>query len=71
VYREFRPDRRLRRFVECGWVRSTSTAPSIRVMPDGCVDLFVSAKGDVMIAGPATSFYHPPAGANTATNQWP
>jgi AraC-like DNA-binding protein len=26
-------------------------------MPDGCVDLFVSSQGDVMIAGPATTFY--------------
>jgi len=30
-------------------------------MPDGCVDLFVSSQGEVMIAGPATTFYdlHP------------
>jgi hypothetical protein len=26
-------------------------------MPDGCVDLFVSSRGEVMIAGPATTFY--------------
>jgi len=27
------------------------------VMPDGCVDVFVTAQGDVMIAGPANTFY--------------
>jgi AraC-like DNA-binding protein len=62
VYREFRPDRRLRPFVECGWLRSGLATPSIRVMPDGCVDVFVSADGDVMIAGPANTFYDMPAG---------
>jgi AraC-like DNA-binding protein len=36
--------------------------PSIRVMPDGCVDVFVTAQGDVMIAGPADTFYNMPAG---------
>lgn len=29
-------------------------------MPDGCVDLFVGSRGDVMIAGPATTFYDLP-----------
>jgi AraC-like DNA-binding protein len=62
VYREFRPDRRLRPFVECGWLRSGRTTPSIRVMPDGCVDVFVTADGDVMISGPANTFYDMPAG---------
>jgi AraC-like DNA-binding protein len=31
-------------------------------MPDGCVDVFVTAHGDVMIAGPANTFYDLPAG---------
>jgi AraC-like DNA-binding protein len=62
MYREFRPDQRLRPFVECGWVRSGSPSPSIRVMPDGCVDVFVTADSDVMIAGPANTFYDFPAG---------
>ena len=31
-------------------------------MPDGCVDVFVTAQGDVMIAGPANTFYDLPAG---------
>ncbi|GAB1815290.1 helix-turn-helix transcriptional regulator [Mycobacterium sp. MUNTM1] len=26
-------------------------------MPDGCVDLFVNSRGEVMVAGPATTFY--------------
>ena len=62
VYREFSPDRRLRPFVECGWLRSGLATPSIRVMPDGCMDVFVTADGDVMIAGPANTFYDMPAG---------
>jgi AraC-like DNA-binding protein len=62
MYREFRPDRRLAPFVECGWLRSGLATHSIRVMPDGCVDVFVTARGDVMIAGPAETFYDMPAG---------
>jgi AraC-like DNA-binding protein len=62
VYREFRPDQRLAPFVECGWLRSGSATPSLRVIPDGCVDVFVSTQGDVMIAGPAHTFYDLPAG---------
>jgi AraC-like DNA-binding protein len=60
VYREFRPDQRLRPFVECGWLRSGLATPSIRVMPDGCVDVFVTADGNVMISGPADIFYDMP-----------
>jgi hypothetical protein len=30
-------------------------------MPDGCADVFVTAQGDVMIAGPANTFYDLPA----------
>lgn len=62
MYREFRPDPKLRPFVECGWLRSGSATPSIRVMPDGCVDVFVTANGEVMVAGPANTFYDMPAG---------
>ena len=62
MYREFRPDQRLAPFVECGWLRSGSATPSIRVIPDGCVDVFVTAQGDVMIAGPAHTFYDLPTG---------
>jgi AraC-like DNA-binding protein len=57
VYREFRPDPKLRPFVECSWLRSGSTTRSLRVMPDGCVDIFVTADGVVMIAGPANTFF--------------
>jgi methylphosphotriester-DNA--protein-cysteine methyltransferase len=64
VYREFHPDQRLAPFVECGWLRSGSATPSIRVIPDGCADIFVTAQGDVMIAGPANTFYDMPAGGD-------
>lgn len=57
MYQEFRPNPRLAPLVECGWARSGSAARPLRVLPDGCVDLFVSSLGDVMIAGPATGFY--------------
>jgi methylphosphotriester-DNA--protein-cysteine methyltransferase len=62
MYREVRPDVTLRPFVECGWLRSGSSARSIRVMPDGCVDVFVTADGVVMIAGPANTYFDMPAG---------
>jgi hypothetical protein len=57
MYQECRPDPRLAPLVECGWARSGSAARPLRVLPDGCVDLFVSSLGDVMIGGPATGFY--------------
>lgn len=57
MYQEFRPARRLWPLVECGWARSGSATRSLQVMPDGCVDLFVSSRGAVMIAGAATAFY--------------
>jgi transcriptional regulator GlxA family with amidase domain len=31
-------------------------------MPDGCMDVFVTGQGDVVIAGPANTFYDLPAG---------
>jgi AraC-like DNA-binding protein len=62
VYREFRPGLKLRPFVECGWLRTGSAAPQIRVMPDGCVDIFATAQGKLMIAGPAKTFVAVPAG---------
>lgn len=61
VYFEYRPVRALAPFVDCGWVRSTAGGP-LRVMPDGCVDLFVTAEGTVMVSGPATTFYDQCAG---------
>jgi AraC-like DNA-binding protein len=57
VYVECRPVRALAPLVECGWVRSKAAGASRRVMPDGCVDLFVTAGGAVMVSGPATTFY--------------
>jgi AraC-like DNA-binding protein len=57
LYREYRPDRRLAPFVECGWLRSGSATGLIRVLPDGCVDVYVTSRGNVMVAGPATSSY--------------
>jgi AraC-like DNA-binding protein len=57
VYLEYRPVRPLAPFVDCGWVRSNAVGGSLRVMPDGCVDLFVTAEGTVMVSGPATTFY--------------
>jgi AraC-like DNA-binding protein len=57
MYQEFRPNRRVAPLVECGWARSGSAARPLRVLPDGCADLFVSSLGDVTIAGPATAFY--------------
>ncbi|MGE2815873.1 AraC family transcriptional regulator [Mycobacterium heidelbergense] len=57
MYQEFLPDRRLTPWVECGWTRSGSAPRSVRVIPDGCVDVFVGPRGDVTIAGPSTVFY--------------
>jgi AraC-like DNA-binding protein len=62
VYVEYPPVRALAPFVECGWVRSNAAGGSLRVMPDGCVDLFVTSEGNVMVSGPATTFYDQCAG---------
>ncbi len=57
MYEEYRHARQLAPLVECGWARSAPATGFIRVIPDGCVDLFVSSRGQTMIAGPATTFY--------------
>jgi transcriptional regulator GlxA family with amidase domain len=56
-YAEFPPVLALAPFVECGWVRSSAADHSLRVMPDGCVDLYVTSAGAVMVSGPATVFH--------------
>jgi AraC-like DNA-binding protein len=61
-YLEYPPGRGLAPFVECGWVRASGAGGSLRVMPDGCVDLFVTAEGTVVVSGPATTFYDQGAG---------
>lgn len=62
MYLEYSPAAALAPYVDCGWVRSNAAAGSLRVMPDGCVDVFVTAEGTVTISGPATTFYDQPAG---------
>jgi AraC-like DNA-binding protein len=57
VYFEYRPARALAPYVDCGWVRSNSAGAPLRVMPDGCVDVYVNAGGAVIISGPATTYY--------------
>jgi AraC-like DNA-binding protein len=64
VYVEYPPRRALAPFVECGWVRSDAAGGSLRVMPDGCVDLFVTPDGAVVVSGPATTFYDQSAGTH-------
>jgi hypothetical protein len=49
VYREFRPDPRLRPFVECGRLWSGLATPSIRVMPDGCKQVHIFTVADDQI----------------------
>lgn len=56
-YLECRPADALAPYVDCGWVRSNIAGGSLRVMPDGCVDVFVTGEGAVMVSGPATTFY--------------
>lgn len=51
-YREFPPPARLRGLVECAWVID-GPGDSVRVLPDGCMDLIRMA-GRVVVAGPDT-----------------
>lgn len=66
MYQEFRPEQRLLPFVECGWALSAPTDRPTRVLPDGCVDLFVTGGGDILVAGPATGHYDLPSGTEGA-----
>ena len=52
-YREFPPPTALRDLVECAWVLD-GPPESVRVLPDGCMDLMRMA-GRVMVAGPDTT----------------
>jgi AraC-like DNA-binding protein len=53
-YREFAPPHQLRAYVECGWT-SEETGRPVRVLPDGCMDLYVAGEtGHAMVAGPDT-----------------
>ncbi|QLL08254.1 helix-turn-helix domain-containing protein [Mycobacterium vicinigordonae] len=49
-------------YVECGWERTITAGDPLRVLPDGCVDLFVTAEGAIMVSGPASAYYDPGAG---------
>jgi AraC-like DNA-binding protein len=56
-YREFRPPPPLHDLVECAW-RADATDESVRILPDGCMDLI--AMGDrvapeILVAGPDTT----------------
>lgn len=52
-YREFAPPGVLRELVECAWIVD-GPAASVRVLPDGCMDL-IRMDGDVVVAGPDTT----------------
>jgi AraC-like DNA-binding protein len=51
-YREQPPPAGLEPWLACVWSRSGSG--TVRVLPDGCVDLIARADGSVVIAGPDT-----------------
>ncbi len=55
VYREWLPDPALREHVRCVWENdlTQSTAKSMQVVPDGCVDLVWTGQG-LCVAGPDT-----------------
>jgi AraC-like DNA-binding protein len=52
AYREQPPPAGLEPWLACTWTRSGSG--TVRVLPDGCVDLIARADGSVVIAGPDT-----------------
>jgi hypothetical protein len=51
-YREQPPPAGLEPWLACVWSRSGSG--TVRVLPDGCVDLIARADGSVLVAGPYT-----------------
>jgi AraC-like DNA-binding protein len=52
AYREQPPPAGLEPWLACTWTRSGSG--TVRVLPDGCVDLIARADGSIVIAGPDT-----------------
>jgi AraC-like DNA-binding protein len=52
-YHEFSPPAALRDLIECAWVVHGPPA-SVRVLPDGCMDL-ISMDGRIVVAGPDTT----------------
>jgi AraC-like DNA-binding protein len=52
-YREYAPPVALRTLVECAWVVD-GPPESVRVLPDGCMDLIMMG-GEIVVAGPDTS----------------
>ncbi|RDH78709.1 AraC family transcriptional regulator [Mycolicibacterium moriokaense] len=57
-YRDFPPPPHLRDLVECAWVVD-GTPETVRVIPDGCMDL-IEMSGRIVVAGPdTTSSLHP------------
>jgi AraC-like DNA-binding protein len=57
-YREFSPPAGLRDLVECEWVVD-GPPETVRVLPDGCMDL-MRIDGRVVVAGPDTSAFVSP-----------
>lgn len=56
-YREFRPPPPLRDLVECAW-RSDASDETVRILPDGCMDLIAVGGGvsdGIIVAGPDTT----------------
>ena len=55
TYREFAPPQHLRKHVVCFWRHgASSTATTVRVIPDGCVDVFWVNDQAPHVAGPMT-----------------
>jgi AraC-like DNA-binding protein len=54
AYREYRPPVGLESVVACVWENEPDEDRTVRVVPDGCVDLIWFAEGELMIAGADT-----------------
>jgi AraC-like DNA-binding protein len=66
TYREFAPPRHLRKHVVCFWRHGASSmATTVRVIPDGCVDVFWVNDQAPHVAGPMTRPVYYPIDAGT------
>jgi AraC-like DNA-binding protein len=61
IYREIRPSEPLREHLLCLWTETTDDRPpgSMRVLPDGCIDVVLIAGSSPIVAGPATQAAFP------------
>jgi AraC-like DNA-binding protein len=64
MYVEQRVSGELRQLALCSWQQTPSRAASVRIVPDGCIDIVWNGRA-LVVAGPDTRAWHQPVQAGT------